>query len=867
MAVSNTTALLAQVPVSAELVRTLLDVSLTGFILFRPLYRESDVSHEVVDLAYEYLNPAAQQMLGLPQQPADSFLTLYPHAAEEGIFDFYRKAFLSGQTERYQANFQLDGLDGYFRLAAQRQDDILVVSFTDSNDQSRSAVEEALRASQAKERAAHAEAERERSQFQALVEQAPVGIGFLEGPELRITAANALICAMWGRPQSEVLGHSLLEALPELRNQGFAELLHQVRDTQTPFIGTETPAKMLRHGALTTSYYNFVYQPLYDAQGTAVGVLNVAVEVTEQVVARQRLEAQEQQTNQLNEELAATNEELQVANEELVMSNTELFHTQSVLRRLNEDLEARVVERTHTLQQTQRLVSQQKQHLERLFMQAPAAICILDGPELVYELVNPNYQQLFPGRVLFGKPILEALPELAGQPVWHNLQRVYRTGETHQELATLVTIAPYEGVALQNFYFNYIQQARYDAHGQIDGVLVFAFDVTEQVRARQASEASAQQLRILTDALPVLISYIDRAQHYQFANEAYRSWFNQDPAELLGRPVREVLGKDAYAAVHNYMTRALAGERLSFEALMPYRSDFIRHIHTDYLPDVRQGKVVGFYALITDITEQTLARERVQDLNEELSAINEELQASNEELGESNRQLTRTNVDLDNFIYTASHDLKQPIANIEGLLLALQYELPKASQVGQVPTILHLMQNAIERFSRTIGHLTDVSRLQKAHEQPATHVDLGRVVQEVELDLAPLITQTTAQVLTAIPKSTTLLFSEKNLRSVVYNLLSNALKYNHPDRSPVVHITYRPEAKYQVLEVQDNGLGLDLSKSQQKLFSMFQRLHTHVEGSGIGLYMVKKMIDNASGHIEVRSELGQGTTFIIYFAR
>jgi signal transduction histidine kinase len=70
---------------------------------------------------------------------------------------------------------------------------------------------------------------------------------------------------------------------------------------------------------------------------------------------------------------------------------------------------------------------------------------------------------------------------------------------------------------------------------------------------------------------------------------------------------------------------------------------------------------------------------------------------------------------------------------------------------------------------------------------------------------------------------------------------------------------------YQVLEVQDNGLGLDLAQGQDKLFAMFQRLHTHVEGTGIGLYMVKKIVENAGGRIEVRSTLEQGSVFTVYF--
>jgi signal transduction histidine kinase len=105
--------------------------------------------------------------------------------------------------------------------------------------------------------------------------------------------------------------------------------------------------------------------------------------------------------------------------------------------------------------------------------------------------------------------------------------------------------------------------------------------------------------------------------------------------------------------------------------------------------------------------------------------------------------------------------------------------------------------------------------------------------------------------------------SEKNLRSVVYNLLSNALKYHAPERRPQVRLHAHCTDQYLLLTVQDNGLGLDQA-GQQKLFGMFQRLHDHVEGSGIGLYMVKRMIENAGGHIEVKSQLGVGSTFLVY---
>ena len=112
--------------------------------------------------------------------------------------------------------------------------------------------------------------------------------------------------------------------------------------------------------------------------------------------------------------------------------------------------------------------------------------------------------------------------------------------------------------------------------------------------------------------------------------------------------------------------------------------------------------------------------------------------------------------------------------------------------------------------------------------------------------------------------SAQLFFPPQHLRSIVYNLLSNALKYRQPDRPVVVQVRCQGTLDATRLQVQDNGLGLTAAQ-QEMLFGMFQRLHTHVEGSGIGLYMVKKILDNSGGHIRVESQPGVGTTFTVTF--
>ena len=854
MLAPSASALPPDLPPPDDLLQVVLAISHAGIMVLRPVYDAAGT--EIVDLSWVYLNPTAQQMLALPQRPAESFLTLFPTAGAAGVFGFYRDAFLSGQREHRQNNYQHDGLDGYYLLVAQRQGEVLVVSFTDTNDQPRPDMVQELRASQTRELEARAEAERQRQQLYRTLRDAPAMICVFEGPRHVFQFVNPPYQALVGpRP---LLGRPIAEAMPELAGQPIFDLLDGVYRSGETFRAAEMLVQ-LDHGnegrrELEKRYYNFIYQARHNEHGAIDGIFVFAYDVTPQVLARQQVQG-------LNEDLAAINEELRASNDEFLRTNAALAISEQALHALNQELEARVAARTHEAQAAHAEAERQRARLERLFMRAPAAICILGGPELVYELVNPPYAALFPGRHLPGRRIADVFPELVGHGVLETFKRVYETGLTNEEQAILIPFQRPDDGVLEDRYFNYIQQARFDDAGRVDGVLVFAFEVTTQVRARQATEAAAQRLRLLTDALPVLISYLDRQECYQFVNSAYESWFGLAPHDMLGRPAREVLGKAAYGAVAGYVARTLAGERVEFEAQMPYREDFVRHIHTDYIPDVQQGEVRGFYALVTDITEQVQARQRVQELNEELAAINEEMVVANEELRDTNNRLSHINVDLDTFVYTASHDLKVPIANIEGLLLALDEQLP-APRDPDVGLLLGMMSDSVTRFQRTLDHLTDVGKLQQAHTEPPEAVDLVALADALRLDLASLLAATDGRLVLDLAACPTVRFSPKNLRSILYNLLSNAIKYQAPGRAPLVVLRATRGEGFVQLEVHDNGLGLN-QEQQSKLFVMFRRLHTHVEGTGVGLYMVRRIVENAGGSIWVESQPGTGSTFTV----
>jgi len=237
-----------------------------------------------------------------------------------------------------------------------------------------------------------------------------------------------------------------------------------------------------------------------------------------------------------------------------------------------------------------------------------------------------------------------------------------------------------------------------------------------------------------------------------------------------------------------------------------------------------------------------------------------------EELKERNQELLKINNDLDNFIYTASHDLRLPITNIEGLVNTLKSTLEEVDNtvVPEASTMLNMIDKSINRFKRTIIDLTEISKVQRTNEEDVLRINCAEIIEDVILSIQDQITTSDADIRVDTHACNNIIFSTKNFKSIVYNLLSNAVKYRHPDRKP--EITIRTEIKEQhlLLSIQDNGLGIN-ETHLPKLFSMFKRFHNHVDGTGIGLYIIKRIIDNAGGTIEVKSELNKGTLFNVYF--
>jgi PAS domain S-box-containing protein len=156
--------------------------------------------------------------------------------------------------------------------------------------------------------------------------------------------------------------------------------------------------------------------------------------------------------------------------------------------------------------------------------------------------------------------------------------------------------------------------------GHVRKIYIAGHEVTAYREAIDVAERSQRELQTLTDALPVLISYMDAEQRYQFNNKLYESWFPRTRESIQGQTIRSVIGEKAYAGVKDKIDRVLSGERFQFEQLMPYSTTEHRHIQVEYVPrfDV-DGVVEGWYALVQDITKTKLLEQQKDELTRELA--------------------------------------------------------------------------------------------------------------------------------------------------------------------------------------------------------------------------------------------------------
>ncbi|MCC2546644.1 PAS domain-containing protein [Hymenobacter sp. BT175] len=642
--------------------------------------------------------------------------------------------------------------------------------------------------------------------LQQILGQVPAALATLSGPNHEYSFFNAPYAALTGGRAK--LRMTVAQVIPEVVPQGFIGLLDQVYATGTPYSGVEMPIQLYdkASGQHRERYIDFIYQPLTDKAGATQGILAFVVDTTDKVVSRQLAAAAQAQALAAAEQMAA-----------------------------------------------------QRENFYQVFEGTPASIAILRGPEHRFDYVNPGYQQLFPGRELLGRPMTEALPETIEFGFVDLLDRVYETGEPFFGAEMPLQVHAPDGTLLPEAYFTFTYQA-YREQGVPAGVSIFAFDVTEQVLARREAAAQQLQLQSLFEQAPVAVAILQGADYQiQVANARMAEVWGRNRDEVIGKPLFEALPEARDQGFKELLDQVVAtGEAFVAQevAALLQRNGQLERVYLNFvyqpLRDA-QGLITSVAAVATEVGEQVRARQQ-------LHALNEQLRTSNAELGLSNQQLTRTNQDLDNFVYAASHDLKQPVNNLAGLFNELRRGATFADPAEE-QLLVPLIEDSLHQLSVTIDDLATLGQAQQLSASPTELVSLDDLTVDVLSALEPQIRAARAQVTTDFTLCPRVSFARANLRTVLHNLLGNSLKYADPNRPARIHVSATVEDGWSVLTVRDNGLGFDGAKYGTELFHLFRRLHSHTAGTGVGLYLVNRIVQAAGGSIEVDSQVGEGATF------
>ncbi|MEO7292174.1 MAG: ATP-binding protein, partial [Ginsengibacter sp.] len=235
-----------------------------------------------------------------------------------------------------------------------------------------------------------------------------------------------------------------------------------------------------------------------------------------------------------------------------------------------------------------------------------------------------------------------------------------------------------------------------------------------------------------------------------------------------------------------------------------------------------------------------------------------ELKTTQLELDKKNISLLNINADLDNFVHTTSHDLLAPLSNIEMSINVMNQIKVSDPALNKFLTVI---DSSIKKFRSLISDIATVAKVESGMLTMEI-VDFDEIINDIEWTLESKI-KSTGAVIKRTFEIKQIRFSKKNLRSILFNLISNSIKFKSEER-PVINIHTAMEKDNILLSVQDNGIGISKADCNQ-IFNMYGRVNYDVEGHGIGLYLAKKIVDAANGSIAVESETGKGCKFIISF--
>ncbi|MDJ1496319.1 PAS domain S-box protein [Cytophagaceae bacterium DM2B3-1] len=545
--------------------------------------------------------------------------------------------------------------------------------------------------------------------FRNIIQQSPMAIGLLSGREMVIEVGNDKLFEFW-RKDDSIKGLKLMEALPEIEGQGFIELLQQVYDDGKPVIGSSVLAKLERKGKQEDAYFDFTYTPLRNTDSSVSGVMIMAIDVTEQVLARQKLEESEAKVRSLVENSPVAMSLFTGRDLVIEMSNVAMiklwgkgdsvmgkplryalpelegqpflqilddvfttgipYHARESKADLVVDGKLGTYYFNFTYQplfdtsgnvyaildvaidvteevRTRKQLEESDLFARSIIYNSPVAKLVLIGEEMIVQTVNENMMEMI-GRdnSILGLPLMDAIPELRTTAIPGYLKDVFYTGETFYQPEERIELIRY-GQPYTGYY-NYIYKALRNTDNAIYGIIVTATEVTGQVQARQKIEEAEAFMRNAVDLAQLGTWSFDPVTNHVFYSQRFQEWFGLTQRDADLNEIYASISPDDIDRIKDAVDWAL---NVDSGGVFDEEYTIQNPVHGKIY--ILHAKALTFFdeqgisvKMIGTVRDITAERQIQLKLEQQVQERTEELAVINEELAATNEELATANEDL-----------------------------------------------------------------------------------------------------------------------------------------------------------------------------------------------------------------------------
>lgn len=767
--------------------------------------------------------------------------------------------------------------------------------------------------------------EESEKRFRNTVKQLPLGIAILKGADLVVEMANSTYLQIVDRTEDTFLNQPVFISLPETKDIVYP-LLSKVYEDGIPYYTDELEVTLNRYGKQEVCYFNLVFHPLRDENNFIEGVIIVALEVTEAVNARHLLSESEKAFRKLVMDSPIAMAIFRGKDHIIEMANNTMLKTmwhkkkketvgKPILEVFPELLEQKYPELLDQVVLNGKIVRENeavayidiKGKLQKFYLDYQYTPLLEKDGEASGVMVTVSDVT---SKVEARKKVEDAeerarlAVEIAEIATWdvniatqdliysENLATIFGHEKTAKVTRAQVRdqIHPDDKYILDEAYKVALKTSIYKyearvvkpddsiswikAHGKIFfdenkkpvKMLGTIMDITDEKNSQQTLIKSEEKFRLLADSMPQHIWTSDGLGNLNY--------FNQSVYTYSGIPVDEIVKKGWLQIVHPEDREANVNAWM--EAIKTGNDFLLQHRFRRHDGEYRwqlsrampqkdsEGKIQMWVGTSTDI----------QDQKDFTSKLEKEVQERTAQLELKNKDLINMNIELQSFAYISSHDLQEPLRKIQTFASRLS-DLDDQNISANAKTYLSRIEFAAKRMQTLIQDLLEYSRTNSA-ERIFIKSNLDDIADEIKSDFAERIEEKNAQLIFhPLGEATIIPFQ---FRQLLHNLVGNALKFSRKGIAPEIEIKAKrikgnsikhdinyPDKMYYHLKISDNGIGFD-AEYKERIFQVFQRLNTESEyaGTGIGLAIVKKIVENHKGMITASGEKDKGATFDIY---